>query len=241
MLSCSVRFSNCSSRALRSSVFILVLALASWMLFHTSWITWCCAVVIWLAGTCLVALNLLLVDDMGIMEILHQHHFLAGHRLCRRWGSFGPNPDGQPFVQSVKGSEMEGVFLPRFGDVGLERAHDVDGDEGVATWEYPVGTELLLYPFIGGELAQALGALPAVFDREEPQVTVPLAQHKVVCLPYLFWGGSEGGEGVGKARVGEFPDNAVEAAFVVADGGHLGRMGVDLIVPGRHVVVLGGG
>ena len=49
-------------------MFILVLALASWMLFHTSWITWCCAVVIWLAGTCLVALNLLLVEDMGMME-----------------------------------------------------------------------------------------------------------------------------------------------------------------------------
>ena len=111
---------------------------------------------------------------------------------------------------------MEGVFLPRFGDVGLEWARDVGGDEGVAAWEYPVDTELLLYPFIGGELAQAFGDLPAVLDREEPQVTVPLAQHEVVGLPYLFWGGSEGGEGVGKARAGEFPDNAVEVAILVA-------------------------
>ena len=31
-----------------------------------------------------------------------------------------------------------------------------------------VGTELLLNPFVGGELAQALGDLPAVFDRKEP-------------------------------------------------------------------------
>ena len=64
-----------------------------------------------------------------------------------------------------------------------------------------------------------------------------MAQHEVVCLPYLFWGGSEGGEGVGKAMAGEFPDNAIEAAFMVADGGHLGRMGIDLSIPGRHVVV----
>ena len=63
---------------------------------------------------------------------------------------------------------MEGVFLRGFGDVGLEWARDVGGDEGVAPRECPVGTELLLYPFVGGELAQALGDLPAVFDREEP-------------------------------------------------------------------------
>ena len=100
-----------------------------------------------------------------------------------------------------------------------------------------MGTELLLDPFVGGELAQALGDLPAVFDREEPQVAVPLAQHEVVCLAYLFGGGSEGGESVGKARAGEFPDDAVEVAILVADGGHLGCMVVDLSIPGRHVVV----
>ena len=94
-----------------------------------------------------------------------------------------------------------------------------------------MGPELLLDPFGGGELAQALADLPAEFHREEPQVAVPLAKHEVVCLPDLLWRGSEGGEGVGKARAGEFPDNAVEAAFVVADGGHLGRMGVDFGIP----------
>ena len=170
---------------------------------------------------------------------VHHHHFLTGCRLYRRWGSFGPDPDGHPFIQSAKGSEVEGVLLPGFGDVGLEWVRDVGGDEGVAAWEglQVVGPELLLYPFVDGELDQALGDLPAVFDREEPQVAIPLAQHQVVCLPYLFGGGSEGGEGVGKARAGEFPDNAVDAAFVVADGGHLGRMGVDFSIPRRHVVV----
>ena len=87
---------------------------------------------------------------------------------------------------------MEGVLLPRFSDVGLEWARDVGGDEGVAPRECPMGTELLLYPFVGGELAQALGDLPAVFNREEPQVAIPLAQHAVVCLRYLLGGGSEG-------------------------------------------------
>ena len=129
---------------------------------------------------------------------------------------------------------MEGVLRPGFGDVGLEWAGDVCGDEGVATRECPVGTELLLYPLVGGELAQALGDLPAVLDREEPQVAVLLAQHEVVCLSYLFGGGSEGGEGVGKARAGEFPDNAVEVAILVSDGSHLGCMGVDLGIPRRH-------
>ena len=131
---------------------------------------------------------------------------------------------------------MEGVFLLGFGDVGLERARDVGGDEGVAPWECPVGTELLLYPFVGGELVQALGDLPAVFDREEPQVAVPLAEYEVVCLPYLLRGGSEGGEGVGKAGSSEFPDNAIEVANGVTEGGHVCRMGVDLGFPRRHVV-----
>ena len=131
---------------------------------------------------------------------------------------------------------MEGVFLPGFGDVGLERPRDVGGDEGVAAWEGPMGPKRLLDPCVGGELAQALGDLPAVFNREEPQVAVPLAQQEVVCLPYLLRGGSEGGKGVGKARAGEFPDNAVEVAILVADGGHLGCVVVDLSVPRRHVV-----
>ena len=126
---------------------------------------------------------------------------------------------------------MEGVLIPVFGDVGLQWAREVCGDKGVAAGECPVGPELLLYPFIGGELAQALGDLPAVLDREEPQVTVPWAQHEVVGLPDLFGGGSEGGEGVGKARADEFPGNNIEVAMLVADGGHLGGMGVDLGFP----------
>ena len=102
-----------------------------------------------------------------------------------------------------------------------------------------MGTELLLYPLIGRELAQALGDLPAVFNRKEPQVAVPLAEHEVDCLPYLFEGGSEGGEGVGEAGVSEFPDDAVEVAWAGSDGSHLGRMGVDLGFPRRHVGVVG--
>ena len=100
-----------------------------------------------------------------------------------------------------------------------------------------MGAQLLLYPLVGGELAQALGDLPVVLDCEEPLVAIPLAEHEVVCLPDLFGGGSEGGEGVGKARAGEFPDNAVEVAILVADDGHLGCMGVDLSIPERHVEV----
>ena len=51
----------------------------------------------------------------------------------------------------------------------------------------------------------------------------------------MFWGGSEGGEGIGVARAGEFPDYAIEVAWFSADGGHLGGVVVDLIVPGSHV------
>ena len=90
---------------------------------------------------------------------------------------------------------------------------------------------MLLNPFVGGELAQALGDLPAVLDREEPQVAIPLVEHEVVCLPDLFGGSSEGGEGVGEAGACEFPDDAVEVAWVGLDGGHLGRMGVNHSVP----------
>ena len=98
-----------------------------------------------------------------------------------------------------------------------------------------MGPKLLLNPFVGGELAQALGDLPAVLDHEEPQVAIPLAKHEVVCLPDLFRGGSEGGEGVGVARAREFPDYAIKVSWVGADGGHLGGVVVDFIVPGRHV------
>ena len=130
---------------------------------------------------------------------------------------------------------MEGVFLAGFGDMGHKLAQDVGRDEAIATGKGPVGPELLLDPFVGGELAQALGDLPAVLDREKPQVAGPLAEHEVVCLPDLFRGGSEGGEGVGVARACEFPDYAIEVAWVGADGGHLSGVVVDFIVPGSHV------
>ena len=97
-----------------------------------------------------------------------------------------------------------------------------------------MGTELLLYPFVGGELAQALGNLPEVFDHKKPQEAIFLAEHEVLCLPYLLRGGSEGGDDVGKAGSCEFPDDAIEMAKAVAEGGHLYHVGVDLIVPRRH-------
>ena len=56
----------------------------------------------------------------------------------------------------------------------------------------------------------------------------------MVCLFDLFWTGSERGEGIVVARAGEFPDYAIEVALVGADGGHLGAMVVNLIIPGRH-------
>ena len=58
----------------------------------------------------------------------------------------------------------------------------------------------------------------------------------MVCLPDLFGGGSEWGEGVVEAGASEFPDNAIEVANGVAEGGHLCRMGVDLGFPRRNVV-----
>ena len=63
---------------------------------------------------------------------------------------------------------MEGVFLLGFGDVGHECARDLGHDEAIATGEGSVCLQLLLNPFVGGELAQALGDLPAVLDCEEP-------------------------------------------------------------------------
>ena len=95
-----------------------------------------------------------------------------------------------------------------------------------------MGLQLLLDTFVGGELAQAFRDLPAVFDRKEPKVTVSFAQYEVVFLAYLFGGGSEGGEGIGKAWAGEFPNDAIEVAWVGSDGGHLCCMDVDLSVPG---------
>ena len=100
-----------------------------------------------------------------------------------------------------------------------------------------MGAQLLLNPLVGGELTQILGNLSAVFDHEASQVAVPGAKHEVVCLPELLGGGSEWEVGVGKAGAREFRDNAFEVAWVGSDGGHLGRMGIDLGFPRGHVGV----
>ena len=63
-----------------------------------------------------------------------------------------------------------------------------------------------------------------------------MPEHEVVGLPDFFGGGSEGGEGVGVARAGEFPHYTIEVAWVGADGGHLQVVVVDFIIPGRHAV-----
>ena len=76
-----------------------------------------------------------------------------------------------------------------------------------------------------------------VFNCEQPQIAVPLAEQEVVCLPDLLGEGSEGGEGVDEAEVREFPDDDVEVAWVGSNGGNLGRMCIDLCIPTRHVVV----
>ena len=70
-----------------------------------------------------------------------------------------------------------------------------------------------------------------VFNCEQPQVVVPLADYEVVCLPYMLWGGTEGGVSGGEARASEFPDDAVEETWVGSDGRYLGHMGVDLRIP----------
>ena len=72
------------------------------------------------------------------------------------------------FVEAAEGSEVEGVFLPGFGDVDDERAQDLCRDVAVATGKGSVCLQFLLNPFVGGELAQALGEFPAVLDREKP-------------------------------------------------------------------------
>ena len=120
--------------------------------------------------------------------------------------------------------------------MGHKWPRDIGSDKAVTSGEGLVGPQLLLNPFVGGEVAQALEDLPVVLDHEEPQVAIPLAEHEVVCLPDLFWRGSEGGEGVGVARASEFPNYAIKVAWVGADGSHLGSVVVDFIFPGGHFV-----
>ena len=144
--------------------------------------------------------------------------------------------DWHSLVKAVEGSEVEGVFHPGSGDVGHEGPGDVCGDEAVAVGKGCVETQLLpvLEPFVGGELAHALGDLPVVIDCEEPYVTVSLAEQEVVGHMDLFKGGLKGGKGVCVARAGEFPNYAIEVAWVGSDGGHLGGMVVDLIIQRGH-------
>ena len=98
---------------------------------------------------------------------------------------------------------MEGVFLPGFGDVGLEGPRDICSDERVASAEVVMEAELLFDPGVGGVLPQAGCDLSAVLDREQTEVAVALLEHEVVCLPYLFGGGTEWEPGIGEARFGE--------------------------------------
>ena len=98
---------------------------------------------------------------------------------------------------------MEGVFLPGFGDVGLEWPRDEGSDEHVASAEAVVQTELLLDSGKGGVLPQACCYLSAVLDRKQAKIAVALLEHEVVCLPYLLRGGTEWEPGVSEARFGE--------------------------------------
>ena len=170
------------------------------------------------------------------------NHLLVADHDCRdsgrRWLSSRPQANGHSFFKAMEGCKVEGIFLPRSGDACHEWPQDVGGDKAVTSREGPMGPELLLNRFVGGEHAWALGDLPTVLDCEEPQVAVPLAQHEVVCLSDLFRRGSEGGEGVGVARAGEFPDYTIEVAMVFADGGHLGGVVVDFIIPGSDFCVM---
>ena len=169
-------------------------------------------------------------------------HLLVAGRDCwdSGWGWLPSRPqaNGHAFIKATEISKAEGIFLLRFGNVCYEWPRDVGGDEAVTSREGPMGPVLLLNPFVGGELAQALGDLPVLLDCEDPQVAVPLAQREVVCLSDLFRRCSEGGEGVDVARAGEFPDYAIEVAMVVADDGHLGGVVVNFIIPESHFWVM---
>ena len=62
---------------------------------------------------------------------------------------------------------MEGIFLPGFGDVGLEWHRDVGSVERVASAEVGVHAELLLNTREGGVLPQIGCDLSAVFDLKQ--------------------------------------------------------------------------
>ena len=163
--------------------------------------------------------------------------YLCGLGRSRKYGWLGgAHPDWHAAVEAAEDSEVEGILLPGLGDVGLERPRDVCNDERVASTEVGVHAELLLDMRKGGVLPQAGCDLSAVFDRKQVKVAVALLEHEVVCLPYLFRGGTEGKPGVGEARIGEGRIGAAGVAVsfgfgvldVGGDGGAPGRIG------GRH-------
>ena len=104
---------------------------------------------------------------------------------------------------------MEEIFLPGFGDVGLERPLDVCSDEGVASAEVGVHAKLLLDMGKCGVLPQTGCNLSAVLNRKQAKVAVALLEHEVVCLPDLLRGGSEWEPGIGEARFGKYGVGAV--------------------------------
>ena len=71
---------------------------------------------------------------------------------------------------------MEGVFLPRFGDVGWEWPGYVGSDEQLASAEMGAHAELLLNTGEGGVLLERGGDLSAVLDREQTEVAVALLE-----------------------------------------------------------------
>ena len=123
----------------------------------------------------------------------------------------------------AKGSKVEIVFLPRFGDVGLEWPRDIGSDERAASAESSVCVKLFLNSGKVGVFPQASCDLSAVFNRKQAKVAVALLKHEVVCLPYLLRGGMKRGPAVCEARFGACRVGIIFLAFFfglgILDGG----------------------
>ena len=111
---------------------------------------------------------------------------------------------------------MEGVFLPGFGDMVLERPRDVCSNKRVASVEVGFHAELSLVMMEGGVLPQAGCDLSAVFDCKQAKVAVALLEHEVVYLPDMFGGGTEREPGIGEARFGKGGVGAAGVAVFLA-------------------------
>ena len=146
------------------------------------------------------------------------HYDLGGWWVGEHWWLCGSNTDWHAAVKAAKGSKMEGVFLPEFGDVGREWPRDVCSDELVAFADGRVHAKLLLDSGERGVSPQAGCNLSAVLDCKQMQVAVALLEHEVVCLPDLFLGGSEGEPSIDKARLGEGGVGAVSVAVFFSLG-----------------------